>query len=84
VWKASAEQAAAAALTRRRRPPSTSEGVFLEAERLMPALIAEMRRDVQSDETELVRELVPLPSPGVASSPMTGHVSCISKRTTQT
>ena len=32
----------------------------------MPALIAEMRRDVHADETELVRELVPLPSPGVA------------------
>lgn len=65
-WKADAEQAAAAALTRRRSPPSTSEGVFLEAERLMPALIEEMRQDVQSDETELVRELVPLPSKGVA------------------
>ncbi len=31
----------------------------------MPALVAEMRRDVQADETELVRELVPLPSRGV-------------------
>ena len=64
-WKSDAEAAAAHALEQRRSPPTESEGVFLEAERLMPALIREMRADVQGDATELVREFVPLPQSGV-------------------
>lgn len=64
-WKSDAETAAARALEQRRAPATESEGVFLEAERLMPELISEMRRDVREDATELVRELVPLPSPSV-------------------
>jgi hypothetical protein len=40
--------------------------VFLEAERLMPKLIAEMRTDVRADETQLVREFVILPNAFVA------------------
>ncbi len=61
-WKADAEAAAARALERRRSPVSESEGVFLEAERLMPDLIAEMRTDVRGDKTGLIREFVPSPS----------------------
>jgi hypothetical protein len=64
-WKSDAEAAAARALARRRAPATESEGVFLEAERLMPALIAEMRVDVRGDATQLVREVVPMPSHGV-------------------
>ncbi|MGD8500547.1 MAG: hypothetical protein PVJ86_07855 [Phycisphaerales bacterium] len=50
---------------RRREPLSESEGVFLEAERLMPDLIAEMRKDVRGDKTRLVREFVLLPNSNV-------------------
>jgi hypothetical protein len=64
-WKADAEAAAALALEERRSVPTESDGVFLEAQRLMPKLIDEMRADVRSDASELVRELVPLPSRGV-------------------
>jgi hypothetical protein len=39
--------------------------VFLEAERLMPALISEMRGDVRTEATELVREVALVPSSGV-------------------
>ena len=60
VWKSDAEAAAARALERRRSPVSGSEGVFLEAERLMPDLIAEIRSDVRGDKTGLIREFVPL------------------------
>jgi hypothetical protein len=65
-WKADAEAAAALALEERRSRPTESEGVFLEAERLMPALIGEMRTDVRTDDTELVREFFIVPSRGVA------------------
>jgi hypothetical protein len=65
-WKADTESAAALALSERRSPPSRSEGVFHEAKRLMPALIAEMRSDVQGDATELVREFCVLQSPNHA------------------
>lgn len=64
-WKSDAEAAAARALEQRRSPVSESEGVFLEAERLMPDLITEMRTDVREDETGLVREFVPLPNRNV-------------------
>ncbi len=59
-WKSDAEAAAARALEQRRSPITESEGVFLEAERLMPNLIAEMRADVRGDNTRLIREFVPL------------------------
>jgi hypothetical protein len=68
-WKQDAELAAARALEKRRSPYTESEGVFLEAERLMPELIAEMREDVQGDHSELIRELVILPSKSVAYNP---------------
>jgi hypothetical protein len=64
-WKSDAETAAARALEHRRAPVTQSEGVFLEAERLMPELIAQMRADVRGDETELVREFIILPTPSV-------------------
>lgn len=64
-WKSDAETAAAHALEQRRAPATESAGVFLEAERLMPGLISEMRNDVRQDATELVRELVILPNPHV-------------------
>ena len=64
-WKSDAEAAAARALEHRRAPVTGSEGVFLEAERLMPELIAEMREDVRNDKTELIREFVVLPSQNV-------------------
>lgn len=65
-WKSDAETAAARALEQRRAPATESAGVFLEAERLMPGLISEMRTDVRQDATELVRELVILPNRNVA------------------
>lgn len=55
-WKNSAEAVAAQALAQRRAAPSESDGVFLEARRLMPVLIPQMQDDVHSDTTELVRE----------------------------
>jgi hypothetical protein len=61
-WKLDAETAASRALEYRRAPATESEGVFLEAERIMPDLIAEMRVDVRSDDTQLIREFVPLSS----------------------
>lgn len=61
-WKRVAEDAAAQALERRRNPGSDPDAAFLEAERLMPDLIAEMRRDIRGDETQLVREFVVLPN----------------------
>ena len=64
-WKRDAELAAARALEKRRSPYTESQGVFLEAERLMPELIAEMREDVRGDNSELIRELVILPSRNV-------------------
>lgn len=57
-WKLDAEAAAAKALEQRRAPATESQGVFLEAERLMPQLISEMRADVNADESRLVREFV--------------------------
>ena len=64
-WKADAEAAAARALEERRAPASSSDGVFLEAQRLMPALISEMRQDIGEDASELVREFFVAPSRGV-------------------
>lgn len=64
-WKWDAEAAARRALERRLSPATESEGVFLEAERLMPGLIAEMRADVRGDASGLVRELVVLSNPNV-------------------
>lgn len=55
-WKTAAEASAALALERRAEPLTNSQGVFLQAERLMPDLIREMRQDVAKDTTELVRE----------------------------
>ena len=57
-WKRDAEESAAHELERRMSPVTASEGVFLEAERLMPELIAELRQDVCSDESQLIREFV--------------------------
>lgn len=67
-WKSDAEAAAARALEHRRAPTTESEGVFLEAERLMPKLINEMREDVRGDDTELVREFILLTSSHVRFS----------------
>lgn len=65
-WKADAEAAAALALEERQSSPLTeSAGVLLEAERLMPALIGEMRADVRTDDTELVREFYIAPTRGI-------------------
>lgn len=64
-WKSDAEAAARRALERRQAPATESEGVFLEAERLMPALLAEMRTDVRGDASGLVREFVVLSNPNV-------------------
>lgn len=64
-WKSHAEAAAARALERRRSPATEYDGVFLEAERLMPDLIAEMRTDVRGDKTGIIREFVPLPNRNV-------------------
>lgn len=61
-WRSDAEAAAAQALEQRRTPPTESQGVFHEAQRLMPDLIAEMKQDLRDDESELVREFVVLPS----------------------
>jgi hypothetical protein len=61
-WKRDAESAAAKALHNRRSPAAGSLGVFQEAERLMPKLIAEMRADFRSDESQLIREFILLPS----------------------
>lgn len=60
-WKKDAEMAAERALEKRRSPYTESEGVFFEAERLMPELISEMREDVHGDKSELIRELVIVP-----------------------
>jgi hypothetical protein len=68
-WKADAEAAAALALEDRRSPATESAGVLLEAERLMPALIGDMRADVRSDDTELVREFILPSNPNAAFSP---------------
>jgi hypothetical protein len=64
-WKSDAEAAAARALEQRRSPVTESEGVFIEAERLMPDLIAEMRADARGDKTRLIREFVLLPNRNV-------------------
>lgn len=64
-WKSDAEAAAARALEKRRSPATESEGVFIEAERLMPQLISEMRDDVRVDKTGLIRKFVPLPNKNV-------------------
>lgn len=78
-WKSDAEAAASRALEQRRGPPTESEGVFLEAERLMPELIAEMREDIRNDQSQLVRELVLLPNERVAfvhSKPQFRYLQC--------
>jgi hypothetical protein len=62
-WKSDAEKSAAIALENRRSPVAPTEGVCLEAQRLMPDLLAEMREDIQGDESHLIREFVVLPSP---------------------
>ncbi len=75
-WKSDAEAAAARALEHRKEPPSESEGVFLEAERLMPALIEEMRNNVRGDDTKLVTEFVVLSSSKIVFNsvkPRFGH-----------
>jgi hypothetical protein len=65
VWRHDAEAAAARALELRRAPATESEGVFYEAQRLMPDLILEMKHDMTDDASELVREFVLLPSENV-------------------
>ena len=68
-WKVYAERSAKLALEGRRGRVSGSEGIFLEADRLMPRLIAEMRADISTENTELVRELVILWNRNVIFSP---------------
>lgn len=58
--------AIAAATPQPEAAPPPSEGVFLEAERVMPKLLAEMRADVRGDESELVSEFVILPTKSVS------------------
>jgi hypothetical protein len=72
TWRANAERSAAIALSERGHMPSSSEGVCYEAERLMPALIREMRADVQGDETEVVRKFWVMTSPGIVISTLDG------------
>lgn len=67
LWRDNAERAADIAMTERRHLPDTSEGACYEAERLMPALIREMRDDVHADETELIRLICLKPTPGVVA-----------------
>jgi hypothetical protein len=57
-WKCSAETAAAEALKRRRSPESDPDAAFIEAQRIMPELLAEMGNDLRNDSTELIREFV--------------------------
>jgi hypothetical protein len=68
TWRENAELSAAIAISERGRLPSSAEGYCYEAERLMPALIREMRDDVQSDDTQVVRKFLVKPSPGVVVS----------------
>lgn len=72
-WRSDAETAAKRALEQRRSPPNESDGVFLEAQRLMPNLMDQMRADVSSDTTELVREFVVIPSVHVIYNWPRGH-----------
>lgn len=72
-WRSDAETAARRALEQRKSPPTASGGVFLEAQRLMPELLDEMRTDVRGDETELVREFVVLSVPTIAYGWPRGH-----------
>jgi hypothetical protein len=72
-WRTDAETAARRALELRRSPPTESDGVFLEAQRLMPGLIDEMRADVRSDASELVREFVVLSVPTIGYGWPRGH-----------
>jgi hypothetical protein len=62
-------------LSRTHRAWGPSEGVHGEAERLMPALVAEMRDDVRSDTAELMRNVVVLLSEGVifTGGPIPAH-----------
>ena len=60
-WKSYAERAAALALESRRSPNSDVDGIFMEALRLMPELIAEMKEDIHRENSELIREFVVLP-----------------------
>lgn len=64
-WRSDNEQSAAQRLEQRGAITSDDDGVFLEAQRLMPDLIDEMRKDVRGDGSELTREFVVLPTPTI-------------------
>ena len=72
IWRDYVEHSAALALSERGRLPSSAEGYGYEAERLMPALIREMRADVHDDESELVRKFGLKPSSGVVLNSVGG------------
>ncbi|MCS6304229.1 MAG: hypothetical protein H8K07_11265 [Nitrospira sp.] len=55
-WKRAAERAAAIALSQGRRPTSASQPNFAKIERLLPALLEEMREDLHNNPT--TREFV--------------------------
>jgi len=57
-WRQDAETAAKLALEQRRSTYTGDLGVFVEAQRLMPELIAEMIMDTKEDDTSLIREFV--------------------------
>ncbi len=61
-WKRTAEATAADELESRRAPNSGIEAVSLEAWRIMPDLLGEMRDDLAQDASGLVREFVALPN----------------------
>lgn len=68
TWRNNAESSAELAMSERGHAISSSEGVCYEAERLMPDLIHEMRKDVHADETEVVRKFWVVPSSGISIS----------------
>jgi hypothetical protein len=61
-WKNAAESAATDELERRRSPDTSAQAVFMEATRVMPDLINEMRDDLAQDTSGLAREFVTLPN----------------------
>jgi hypothetical protein len=72
-WKSDCEASAQRRLEQRGAITSDVDGVLVEAERLMPELIGEMRADIQGDQSELVREFVVLPDPGIPYGWPPGH-----------
>jgi hypothetical protein len=65
LWRRNAESSADLAMHERGHAISSSEGTCYEAERLMPTLIGEMRKDVHEDGTELIRKFALKRTPGI-------------------